>query len=58
MPESPNVLVVLTDQWRAEVLGCMGDDQVQTPRLDQFAESGLTFELVSRTSTMARYRCR
>jgi arylsulfatase A-like enzyme len=44
MPDSPNVLVVLTDQWRAEALGCMGDDQVQTPNLDQFASEGLVFE--------------
>lgn len=44
MPDDPNVIVVLTDQWRAEALGCMGDDQVRTPRLDGFAEDGVVFE--------------
>lgn len=44
MPDQPNVLVVLTDQWRAEALGCMGDEQVQTPAIDSFAESGLVFD--------------
>lgn len=44
MPRSPNVIVVLTDQWRAEALGCMGDDQVATPNLDAFASEGVVFE--------------
>lgn len=44
MSDNPNVLVVLADQWRAEALGCMGDNQVQTPAIDGFAAEGLVFD--------------
>jgi arylsulfatase A-like enzyme len=40
----PNVLFVLTDQWRAAALGCMGNEEVHTPNVDRLAEEGLTFE--------------
>jgi arylsulfatase A-like enzyme len=42
MPEDrPNVLFVLTDQMRAEAMGCMGDPNVQTPTLDRMADEGV-----------------
>ncbi|WP_276256566.1 sulfatase-like hydrolase/transferase [Halomontanus rarus] len=44
MPDKPNVLLVMADQWRAEALGCMGDEQVRTPNIDRFANDGLVFE--------------
>jgi arylsulfatase A-like enzyme len=44
MPESPNVLFVLTDEWRGDVLCCMGDDQVHTPAIDGLAADGVVFE--------------
>ena len=40
----PNVLFVLTDQWRAAALGCMGNEEVHTPNVDRLADEGLTFE--------------
>lgn len=41
MPDRPNVLFVLTDQMRAQAMGCMGNDQVDTPTLDQMADNGV-----------------
>jgi arylsulfatase A-like enzyme len=42
--ERPNVIFILTDQWRASALGYMGNDIVQTPQLDKFASSALNFK--------------
>ncbi len=42
-PEQPNVIFILTDQWRASALGYAGNDIVQTPQLDKFAESAVNF---------------
>lgn len=39
----PNVVFVLTDQWRAQDLGFMGNEQVQTPAIDQLAEEAVVF---------------
>ena len=39
----PNLLIVLPDELRASALGCMGNDLVQTPNIDGFAERGLLF---------------
>lgn len=41
MPDRPNVLFILSDQMRAEAMGCMGNDQVQTPTLDRMADDGV-----------------
>ncbi|MDP6524790.1 MAG: sulfatase [Kiritimatiellia bacterium] len=40
----PNVIFILTDQWRAQALGYAGDPNVQTPRLDKLAEEGINFD--------------
>lgn len=40
----PNVLFVLPDQLRAQSVGCMGNDEVITPHIDQLAADGLLFE--------------
>ena len=39
----PNVLVILTDQWRAEALECMGSVNVKTPHLDRLAGQGILY---------------
>jgi len=40
MTDTPNVVVVQTDQMRAEAMGCTGNDQVETPTMDGMAEEG------------------
>ena len=40
----PNIVLFLTDQQRPDTLGCYGNPVVQTPHLDQLAESGVRFE--------------
>ncbi len=39
----PNVVFVLTDQWRAQDLGFAGNDQVITPHLDNLAKDAVVF---------------
>jgi arylsulfatase A-like enzyme len=40
----PNVILLMTDQQRADALGCMGNRLVQTPNLDRLMTSGVIFE--------------
>jgi choline-sulfatase len=45
MPDDrPNVLVLMSDEHRADVAGYAGDDVVRTPTLDWLAETGVVFE--------------
>ncbi|BAM03316.1 sulfatase family protein [Phycisphaera mikurensis] len=44
MPARPNLLVIMTDQQRADSLGCLGNHAVATPHLDGLAQSGVLFE--------------
>lgn len=37
----PNLLFILTDQWRGSALGCESDEVVRTPNLDGLARDGL-----------------
>jgi arylsulfatase A-like enzyme len=39
----PNIIFILTDQWRASAFGYAGDNIVQTPQLDKFAQSAVNF---------------
>lgn len=39
----PNIVYILTDQWRASALGYAGDPNVKTPNLDKFAEEAVNF---------------
>ena len=39
----PNIILILTDDWRWDALGCMGNRQVRTPNLDRLAERGTLF---------------
>jgi choline-sulfatase len=47
VPTSPNILVVMADQHRADVLGCAGDTTVSTPSLDRLAAEGVRFARTS-----------
>jgi len=38
-----NILLIHTDQQRADTMGCYGNSIVQTPHLDMLAQSGVTF---------------
>ena len=40
----PNLVFILADQWRAQEMGYMGNTQILTPHLDQFASESLIFE--------------
>ncbi|RLA30836.1 MAG: sulfatase [Gammaproteobacteria bacterium] len=55
----PNVVYVLTDQWRAQATGYSGDPNLigRTPNLDQIANSGINFRnAVSTTPVCTPYR--
>ena len=39
----PNIVYVLTDQWRAAATGFAGDPNVKTPNLDRLAKTALNF---------------
>ncbi len=43
MPNT-NLLLIMCDQLRADVLGCYGDDYVKTPNIDRLAEEGIVFD--------------
>lgn len=44
MSQSPNILLITTDQQRYDTLGITGNAQIQTPHLDTVAQSGALFE--------------
>lgn len=44
MSGRPNFLFIITDQHRADHLGCYGNTTVRTPRIDALAETGTRFE--------------
>lgn len=43
-PMKPNILFVLTDQWRAQAMGYRKQDPVLTPELDKFHREAVTFD--------------
>lgn len=43
MKKKPNILILMSDEHRADVLGCDGNDIVRTPTLDALAERGTYF---------------
>src|SRR2546422_6592095 len=45
--DRPNILLVMADQHRADVMGCAGDQHAQTPNLDRLAAEGVRFSRVS-----------
>ena len=40
----PNVVFLLTDQWRLQALGYAGNTQVQTPNIDRLASESVNFK--------------
>ena len=42
--KKPNIVFVLTDQWRAQATGYAGDPNVKTPNLDALAAKSINFE--------------
>lgn len=43
-PKRPNLLFVFSDQQSYDMLGCYGNEQIQTPNLDRFASEGVRFD--------------
>ncbi len=43
-PQLPNILLILTDQQRADYLGCYGHPSLRTPHIDALAARGTRFE--------------
>lgn len=48
----PNIIFILTDDQRADTLGCMGNRIVKTPHIDGLAAEGTLFENASVTSAL------
>jgi arylsulfatase A-like enzyme len=44
MARKPNIILIMSDQQRADSLGCMGNKIVETPNLDNLAKRGVVFE--------------
>lgn len=44
MSKRPNFLFIITDQHRADHLGCYGNEVVQTPNIDGIASNGTRFD--------------
>ena len=43
-PQSPNILIIMTDQQFADAMSCaMGDEYIHTPNMDKLAASGVRF---------------
>ena len=43
-PRRANIVFILADDQRSDVLGCYGNDLIQTPTLDRLAAEGVRFE--------------
>jgi choline-sulfatase len=42
--KQPNLLLIMCDQLRADVLGCYGNSVIRTPNIDRLAERGICFD--------------
>jgi len=42
-PAKPNIMYILTDEWRGMATGYAGDPNVKTPNLDRLAKEGLNY---------------
>ena len=41
----PNIIYLMTDDQRADTLGCMGNEIIQTPNIDKMASQGVLFKM-------------
>ena len=41
--ERPNILIIMTDQQRAECVGYAGHKLLETPNMDRIAQEGMAF---------------
>ena len=42
-PKRPNILMFMSDNQPAELLGCYGNDEIHTPHIDEIAAAGIQF---------------
>ena len=42
-PERPNILFLLTDNQRCDMMGCAGNPIIHTPNMDKLADGGVRF---------------
>jgi arylsulfatase A-like enzyme len=42
--KKPNIIYILTDQWRTSAFGYAGNTQVKTPNIDQFSKEAVIFK--------------
>jgi len=40
-PERPNIVLIMSDQHNAGIMGCAGNEIIKTPNLDKLAENGI-----------------
>ena len=43
MPDKPHILILMTDQQRADCLSCAGHPVLRTPNMDRIAAEGVRF---------------
>ena len=56
--DRPNIVFIMADDLGRGDLGCYGQEQIKTPRLDRLAEQGLRFtQAYCGTSVCAPSRC-
>ena len=44
--DRPNIVLLMSDQHRGDIMGCAGDDVVKTPHLDRLAAEGIRYDNV------------
>ena len=55
--ERPNILVLMTDQQRADAMSCAGNPILRTPAMDAIAASGVPFTNACPLPMRARRPC-
>ena len=50
MNRTPNILIIMPDQQRADCLSCAGHPQLKTPNMDRIASAGVRFEQATTVS--------
>ncbi len=48
----PNIVFMMSDDHKATAMGCMGNQEIETPNLDQLAGQGVVFERCYATSPL------